>query len=67
MKNQLENFYGVTELSAVQQMAINGGSEQSPSTKTSFWTDVSFFAGAVVQGIKVFATQGGRNAGLVVK
>ena len=67
MKNQLENFYGVTELSAVEQIAINGGSAPDPTTKTGFWWDVSYIVGAVAKGVVTFATEGGRNAGLVVK
>lgn len=67
MKSHFENLYGVTALPVAAQVAINGGSEKKPSSSTSFWTDASFLVGAIAHGVVTFATEGGRNAGIVVR
>lgn len=54
----LSHFDNVTELTSVEMASIDGG---------SFWKDVGFLIGAIAQGIVVFATEGGRNAGIVVR
>ena len=52
---KLNNF---SELSNDEITQIDGG---------SFWRDLAYFVGVVVYGYEVFATEGGRNAGLCVR
>ncbi|MGM9475029.1 hypothetical protein ACS5PU_01315 [Pedobacter sp. GSP4] len=59
----LKNIDGVTELMLSEVVSINGGSEK----ETGFWEDAGWLAGAIVRGCIIFATEGGRNAGLCVR
>ncbi len=52
------------ELTYTETQKIDGGSAKP---KTGFWQDISYVAGAIVHGLVVFSTQGGRNAGLCVR
>ncbi|WP_316769854.1 hypothetical protein [Pedobacter frigiditerrae] len=63
MKNFIEDYL-VTELTSLEVFTINGGSEKP---QTGFWHDVSWLTGAIVHGFVVFATEGGRNAGISVR
>jgi hypothetical protein len=68
MNKELSNVCGLTSLSRNELMSITGGSaDGTPSTPTSFWNDAGYFLGVVAKGFIVFGTEGGRNAGLVVK
>lgn len=56
--------YSVVELTDFEILSTNGG---VIAKTTSFWEDVGFLAGAIVKGAVIFATEGGRNAGLCVR
>jgi hypothetical protein len=55
---ELEQFDGVEGLSELEAAKIDGG---------GFWGDVSYILGAAAHGLVVFATEGGRNAGICVR
>ena len=60
MKNlKFEELEYITELTQDEASQIDGGE--------GFWYDVSYVLGVIAHGVVVFATEGGNNAGLVVK
>ena len=59
MKNlNLAEFNSVSELTWNEMSAIEGG---------SFWHDLAYVVGVAVQGLVIFATEGGQNAGISVR
>lgn len=57
---KLEQLGCVTELTQNEASHIDGGTG-------GFWYDVAYVGGAILHGLVVFATEGGNNAGIVVK
>ncbi|MGZ5135776.1 MAG: hypothetical protein ACXWCG_11520 [Flavitalea sp.] len=55
---KLEEFGQLKCLSDLEAQQIDGG---------GFWKDVAYVLGVAAHGLVVFATEGGRNAGIVVK
>ena len=55
---KLDELDFIPELTYSEASQIDGG---------GFWYDVAFVGGAIVHGLIVFATEGGNNAGIVVK
>ncbi len=51
-------------LTQLECQQIEGGSDNS---YTNFWYELGCIGKDVIQGIVVFSTEGGRNAGLSVK
>jgi len=49
-------------LTSLESQQINGG-----TNKFSFWEEIALTSGAIVNGLAVFASSGGKNAGLCVK
>lgn len=55
---KLEQCDRLDELCEVEATEISGG---------GFWGDVFYVLGVAAHGLVVFATEGGRNAGICVK
>jgi hypothetical protein len=55
---KLEQFDQLDELTEVEATQVYGG---------GFWGDVFYVIGVAAHGLVVFATEGGRNAGICVK
>ena len=52
------------ELTTVESQQVYGGAARQVS---SLWKDLLFIGGSIAEGVMVFSTQGGRNAGLSVR
>jgi hypothetical protein len=50
MKN-FENSAYVTELTLVEQLAIEGGTSDLPPRRHSFWNDLAYAAGAFIKSL----------------
>jgi len=60
MKNfKLDELNCIAELTQSEASQIDGGD--------GFWKDLAYIGGVLVHGLVVFATEGGNNAGIVVK
>ena len=55
---KLEQFEQLKCLSDSETQQIDGG---------GFWKDLAYVIGVAAHGLVVFATEGGQNAGIVVK
>jgi hypothetical protein len=55
---KFDHLESLKELSDSESQQIEGG---------GFWKDLAFIIGVAAHGLVVFATEGGRNAGIVVK
>lgn len=52
------------ELTTIESQQVYGGATRQLS---SLWKDLLFIGGSITEGLMVFSTQGGRNAGLSVR